>query len=766
MSRSVQTASHWGVYDVIVDDGGKVIGSKPFGRDPNPSRLLDGLPELAQSGHRIDQPYARETFLRQRGKSRQNRGGDRFVPISWDKALDIVTDEVRRVTSTFGNESIYGGSYGWASAGRLHHSPSVLKRFLGLNGGYVDKLGNHSFGAALHVLPYVIGRGDVQQLAMPWPLIEKHTRLIVMFGGGHLKNAQLDSGGTVIHDTIDRFRRASAAGIEIVNVSPARDDVWDAVRTSWLALRPNTDIALMLGLAHTLVTEGLHDRAFLDRYCEGYAPFEAYLLGRQDGQPKSARWAADITGVPAADIQGLARKMAASRTLITMSWSVQRAHHGEQPTWMTVVLAALLGQIGLPGGGFTFGLSATTGIGVPQPPGIPRPTLPLGPNGVKNHVPVGRVTDMLLHPGEELQYNGRVITFPDIRLVYSAGGNPFHHNVNLNRFVEAWQRPEAVFVNEPFWNPVAKFADIVLPATTTLERNDIQAAEMSRFYIAMRKAIEPFAFSRNDFDIFAELSQRLGFGAAYTQERGEMGWLRHMYDEAAKRAAQHNYKMPTFDDFWDAGVYEFPEPQEVTPLLGAFRENPIDNRLNTPSGKVEIFSQKIDSFGYDDCRGHPAWLEPSEWLGGAHASKYPIHLLSNQPAHRLHSQMDPSSLSRGAKLAGREPLRMNTDDARKRSLVEGDTVRVFNDRGAFIAAVTVSDALLPGVAQIPTGAWYDPEFPGKPSLEKHGNPNVVTADTGTSKLAQSSAAQTVLVEIEACKSPPSVTAFVNPIATS
>jgi biotin/methionine sulfoxide reductase len=183
--------------------------------------------------------------------------------------------------------------------------------------------------------------------------------------------------------------------------------------------------------------------------------------------------------------------------------------------------------------------------------------------------------------------------------------------------------------------------------------------------------------------------------------------------------------------------------------------------LNTPSGKIELFSSKIASFNYEDCPGHPLWLEPLEWLGSAMARKYPVHLLSNKPNHRLHSQLDPSPLSRKAKIAGREAMRMNSDDARMRGLKEGDTVRVFNDRGAFISAITLSDALHPGVAQIPTGAWYDPEQPGQPSLEKHGNPNVVTLDTGTSCLAQSTSAQTVLVQVEPRPAPPEVTAFDN-----
>jgi biotin/methionine sulfoxide reductase len=763
MTTSRQTASHWGVYNVVVDASGAIETSTPHARDANPGAFHAALPELVRSPLRIDKPYVRESFLRERGKSRDRRGRDAFVELSWTAALALVKDEILRVKDSFGNEAIYGGSYGWASAGRLHHSPSVLKRFLGLNGGYVDKLGNHSFGAALHIAPYVIGRSDISKLSMAWPLIVANTRLIVMFGGAHLKNSQIDSGGTVLHEARDWFGKAKAAGVEIVNVGPSREDVAEHLRSDWLPLRPNTDVALMLGLAHTLIVEGLHDLEFLTRYCEGFPPFEDYVLGRNDQLPKSAEWASSITGLPAAAIEKLARKMAATRTLITTSWSVQRGDHGEQPIWMTIALASLLGQIGLPGGGFTFGLAATSGVGIVPLKGLPRPTLPLGPNAVKNHVPVGRITDVLLHPGRELEYNGRTIKLPDIRMIYSAGGNPFHHNTNLNRFMEAWRRPEVVIVHEPWWNPAAKNADIVLPATTTLERNDIQASEFSRFYAAMRKVVDPVGQSRNDFDIFSELAEGLGFGAAYTEGRNEMDWLRHMYETSREKAQDLGYTMPDFDEFWSTGLCEFPEPSNPEPLLQSFRLDPEHSRLNTPSGKIELYSKTIAGFGYPDCPPHPAWLEPAEWLGSPKSARFPIHLLSNQPAVRLHSQLDPSSMSRNAKIQNREPLKMNPADAGKRGLKAGDIVRVFNDRGAFVSAVSISDSLLEGVAQIATGAWFDPQTPDCGALEKHGNPNVVTDDKGTSRLGQSSVAQTVLVEIERLEDAPPVTAFDVPV---
>jgi biotin/methionine sulfoxide reductase len=764
MKTTTQTASHWGVYGVETTDGGDIVGVSPFAHDPWPPRLIESLPEMVRSDLRIDRPHVREGYLRHRGAGPHNRGGEPFVPVDWKTALDLIEQELLRVKTEFGNEAIYGGSYGWASAGRLHHSPSVLKRFLGLFGGYVDKLGNHSFGAALGIMPYVLGRADVPAMVTPWPEIVANSKLVVMFGGAHAKNTQIDSGGATTHETPDWIGRAHRAGVRFVNIGPSSRDALSGLDTTWLPLRPNTDLALMLGLAHSLVEQGLRDPTFLARYCEGYDKFEQYLLGATDGQPKNAAWASGITGVAEPEIAELARRMATTRTLLTTTWSIQRADHGEQPVWMTVVLASMLGQIGLPGGGFSLGFGATSNISSPKVMWAAKPTLPLGPNAVKVHVPVGRVADMLLNPGDALPYNGGTIRMPDIKLIYSVGGNPFHHNTNLNRFLRAWQRPDTVIVHEPWWNPVAKHADIVLPATTTMERNDILATEGQRYFVAMKKVIEPVAGARNDFDIFAELAERLGFGSAYTEDRNEMAWLRHMYETARAETLQRGVAQPDFDTFWSKGHCEFPLPEVPAILLGAFRQDPIANALRTPSGRIEIFSKKIESFCYSDCPPHPTWLEPAEWLGGKCAQRFPLHLLSNQPATRLHSQLDPSRLSRESKRRGREPIEIHHVDAAARGIADGDVVRVFNDRGAFLAGAVLVDHLLPGVVQIATGAWYDPLWPGSVgTLEKHGNPNVVTIDKGTSQLSQSPTAQTVVVEIEKyIDEPPAVTAFMAP----
>lgn len=757
-----QTASHWGVYSVETNESGDILNTYPAPYDTEPSPLIRGLQSLVHSPLRIDQPYVRQGFLQNpEANGPHNRGGEPFVPVSWEKALGLAADALLRVRANFGNEAIYGGSYGWASAGRLHHAPSVLKRFLGLFGGYVDKRGNHSFGAALGIMPHVVGRNDITDMVVSWRSVLENTELVVMFGGANIKNMQIDSGGAASHENSSGFMRARAAGIQFVNISPFRDDLPETAAAQWQVIRPGSDTAVMMALAHTLITEALHDQSFLQRCCVGFDRLKQYVLGETDGQPKTPEWAAQHSGMEPDAIRALARRMATSRTLITTSWSVQRSDHGEQPVWMTVALAAMLGQIGKPGRGFALGFGATNGSLASRARDIPRPKMSLGPNAVKAFCPAGRTNDLLLRPGEQLEYNGLNLKIPDIKLLYSAGGNPFHHNANTNRLLQAWQRLDTVIVNEIWWNAAAKHADIVFPTTTTMERNDILAADQQSRWVAMKKVVEPYKSARNDFDIFSDLAERVGVGAAFTENRNEMGWLRHMYDTARITAQERGYAPPPFDEFWQAGDYLFPAPENDEVLFADFVADPESNRLATPSGKIEIYSETVDGFGYSDCPGQPTWIEPKEWLGSPISKQFPFHLLSNQPTWRLHSQLDASPASRKNKVQDREPIKMNRKDADAKGLKNGDVVRVFNDRGAMLAGVEIVDDLLSGVLLIATGAWYDPAEPGKAgALEKHGNPNVLTRDEGTSRLSQSIAAQSVLVDIELFTGTlPAVTAF-------
>jgi biotin/methionine sulfoxide reductase len=564
---------------------------------------------------------------------------------------------------------------------------------------------------------------------------------LVCFGGVGVKNSAVNPGGTTEHPTRSALQRLRDRGGRVVSISPLRDDT--SGDCEWLAPLPGTDIAIMLALAHVLAVEGLADRQFLGTHCTGYDRFERYVLGTDDGVPKSPQWAADISGLPADDIVTLAKRMAAQRTIVMVSWSLQRVRYGEQAPWMGLVLAAMLGQIGLPGGGFGHGYGSQNELGM-APLRCPLPTFPQGANPVTTFIPVAAVSDMLLHPGEDFDFNGRRLTYPDIKCVYWAGGNPFHHHQNIPRLRRALARPDTIVVHDPYWTAMAKHADIVVPSTTSYERDDYSGSRNDPVLMAMPALAEPYAGSRDDYTTFAALAHRLGFGDQFTEGRTAREWLEHMYE---KWSTDLDFDVPPFGDFWRAGRLRLPTETGLT-LLADFRADPGTHRLGTPSGRIEIFSSDIDGFGYDDCAGHPKWYEPTEWLGGERATAYPLHLLANQPATRLHSQLDGGGTSQSSKVAGREPIRIHPTDAAGRDLADGDVVRVFNDRGACLAGVVIDDRLRPGVVQLSTGAWYDPEDPADPdSLCVHGNPNVLTADVGTSALAKGCTGAHVLVEI-------------------
>lgn len=769
-AKFIPTVTHWGAYSAEVRDG-RLVKMHPFTADPDPSPIGNSIPGAITDPLRIPRPMIRQGWLKHGPRLNENaRGLEPFVAVPWDEALDMVARELTRVKDTHGNESIFAGSYGWASAGRFHHAQSQLKRFMNTIGGFSYSVNSYSIAAGEVLVNHVMGGLRAFWAWTPtWDAIAEHSELVVAFGGLSLKNAQVEGGGMGRHVARAGQLKCQARGVKFVSISAVKDDTADFLKADWLTPRPGSDVALMFGLVHTLVAENLHNEDALHQYCTGWDKVRPYIMGETDGTPKDAAWAAKLTGVPADTIRLLARRMAKHRTLVTISWSLQRADHGEQTYWAAITLAAVLGQIGLPGCGIGFGYGAINGMGAGGSRIAP-PTLPMGENKVKSFIPVARISDMLEYPGAAFDYNGQRRTYPDARLVYWCGGNPFHHHQDLGRLERVWQRPETIIVHEPWWNPLARHADIVLPATTPMERNDIAGTNLDSYALAMHQVIKPVGEARNDHDIFCGLAERMSVKPQFTEGRDEMAWLRHMYSQWRERAVAAETSLPDFETFWDVGSAEFPDRTLGQIFLARFRAEPEVYKLRTPSGKIEIFSDTIASFKYDDCPGHATWFAPNEWLGADKAKTYPLHLISNQPRTRLHSQYDNGSHSRASKVQGREPVWMNPQDAKMRGISDGDVVRLFNDRGVCLAGAVLTDGVMPGVVQLATGAWYSPaETSGADNQLPtcvHGNPNVLTRDAGTSKLAQGSAAQTCLVQMEKFEGAlPSVTALEPPQLT-
>ncbi|UTW11169.1 molybdopterin guanine dinucleotide-containing S/N-oxide reductase [Marinobacterium rhizophilum] len=759
------TSSHWGAGVAEVQDGRLVgVGAHPI--DPHPSSINDNFVSSIYGSSRILRPAVRKGYLEHGpGQQTDRRGKEPFVEVSWETALDLAAAALKNTCEEHGNEAIFGGSYGWGSAGRFHHAQSQLKRFLGCAGGFVRSDGNYSYNAALILLPYLIG--DFENLAPTgtrWSTIAKEGELVVMFGGMPLKNAQAAPGGCSRHRLRDELRACHCAGVKFVDFNPCKSDTPAEIEAEWLALVPGSDTAIMLALAHTLLVENLHDQAFLDRYTVGFDEVKAYLVGDKDGIAKTAEWASKLSDIPADRIRTLARQMAASRTFICTAAGVQRGEHGEQPLWGTITLASMLGQIGLPGSGFGIAYGSDGGIGLMNRP-IRWPALPQGKNRVEPFIPVACISDMLLHPGEAYQYNGLDLTYPDIRMIWWAGGNPFHHHQDINRLIQAFQKPETVIVNELNWTATARFADIVFPVTSTLEREDIGGGKRDNCLIPMPKIIAPVGEARDEYDIFTALARRLGIEEEFTQNKTSRQWLEEMWGDVSHQAAELGVELPAFDGFLNGDIIEFADPNPDTVLFSDFRKDPEKNRLTTPSGKIELYSETIASFGYSDCPGQATWLPPTEWLKSDRAALYPIHMISGQPKTRLHSQLDQGAYSQRNKIQGREPIMIHPNDAMKRNIVDGDVVTVFNDRGSCLAGAIVTSDIREQTVYLCTGAWYDPlDSEQQGSLDKHGNPNMLTHDKRTSRLSQGTAAHSTLVNIEKYEGElPAITAYVAPV---
>ncbi|MCS7475503.1 molybdopterin-dependent oxidoreductase [Umezawaea endophytica] len=762
MSRKQETSAHWGTYLVEVSaDGRDVVAARARPDDPDAAPAIGNVADAHRHRSRVARPTVRRRWLERGPGPDTDRGDpeDAYVEVGWDTALDLLAGELDRVRSTFGNQAIFGGSYGWGSAGRLHHAQSQLHRFLNTIGGYTRSVNDYSRGSSAMLLPHLVGARaalDLRYKPASWADVAEHTDLLVTFGGVRRSNTWVVPGGHARHVGSDLVRAAGRT-TEVVALSAQRDDAFAELGAEWVGVMPGTDTAVMLALIHVLVVDGLADDAFLAAHTVGADEVRRYVLGEADGVPKTPEWASAISRTPAAVIRSLAHRMAAGRTLVNVVYSLQRGERGEQPIFAGLTLAAFLGQIGLPGGGFVhgFGSMGDYGVGVA---GAPLPTFPQGRNAVADFIPCARISDLLLLPGSEIPYNGGTLRLPETKLAYWAGGNPFHHHQDLRRLRRALSTLDTFVVHETHWTPTARHADVVLPVASTLERDDVAAGAGDSRLRASPRAVPPRGEAREELWIYTELARRLG--ADFAEGLDSRQWLERIYEEW--RAAPGSPPAPPFEEFWRDGGVPLPQNPYRDTVFADFRAG---QPLGTPSGRIELFSATLAEFGLPDVAGHAEWREPTQWWGSPQAAEFDLHLLCNQPSHRLHSQLDMGAASRSTKVAGREPVRLNPADAAARGLVDGDVALVRSAQGSLLAGVVVTDALVPGVAQMHTGAWFDPSAPEVADCV-NGNVNVLTRDVGTSTLTQATSGAHVLVAISRYDGVvPPVLAYEPPVIT-
>jgi biotin/methionine sulfoxide reductase len=743
------SSSHWGTFRVETDN--EKISLHGLPQDAEPAQIAKGwVSAMENPNARIARPAFRKGWLQDRDKDRS--GDAEFIQLPWDEACDLVTQELKRVISEYGNEALFAGSYGWASAGRFHHAQSQLRRFLNTVGGFVGAKNTYSHAAAEVLLPYIVGLPHrvFQDQLTSMELIAEHCELLVCFGGISARTSQISSSGTTQHEVTPFLNKVAANGCKIINISPRGSDMNAALNADWIAPRPGTDTALILALAHEVYLAGKADREFLNTYTNGANAFEAYVMGEQDGQPKSAGWASEICDVPAIRIESLAAQLTSSRTMISMAWSLQRADHGEQPIWAGLALAAMLGQIGQPGTGFGFGYGSTTPVGRARKL-IGWPSVPQGRNPIADFIPVARVTDMLNNPNAAYRYDGEVRTYPDAKLVWWSGGNPFHHQQDLQKLDAAWRKPETVIVMDHSWTATARRADIVLPTTGPLEREDIMINRRDDALVYMSAVQPPFEDARDDYEILSEIAERMRTRQAFTEGRTSRDWLVHLWEGCTKLGKTEGFELPDFQTFKGLGIVTIPDAHQTRVLMDCFVADPATNPLETPSGKIEIECQTIADLDLSDCSAHPIWIEPQERLGICDPDH--LHLISGQPATRLHAQFDMGDEAQASKVQEREPCALHPETATRFGLEVGDVLLLENDRGACLGGLTLDDTLRPDCIFMATGAWLDLQNINGRMICVHGNVNVLTIDKGASELSQGNIAHTTLVKIKKWEGP-------------
>jgi anaerobic dimethyl sulfoxide reductase subunit A len=630
------------------------------------------------------------------------RGKGEFKRISWDEALDKVAGELTRIKQNYGNAAIFGA--GGAGNNSLVHFPRVwMAYFLAKLGGFTGTRGGMSYQGATDASLYTLGSIDAGNQVED----VLNSRLIILWSWN---SAEMVYGT----NTTWVLAQAHEKGIPVVLIDPRCNDT-TVLADEWIPIYPGTDTAMMVAMAYVILTEGIHNREFLDKYTTGLDRFLAYLNGREDGTAKTPAWAEKITGVPAAKIEGLARRYATTRpAALIPGLGMQRTACGEQSFRASITLAAMTGNIGVAGGnpaGFWH-----TG----RQPNI----LPAVPNPIRNTFPNSRWSEAVIK-GKEGGFGA------DIKMIYACASGLIGQKPNLNKSIEALKKVAFVVCQDQFLTGTARFADIVLPVTMSPEQNDIKGYwGMGHSIVFGNKVVEPAGECRSDMDIFSELARRLNITGYSTKTEEEL-----LRETAAA------FGVPDFEEFRRKGVYHLPRPK---PSI-AFEEeiaDPAHHPFKTPSGKIEIYSQRLaDMKQPDTIPAIPKYIEAWEGRQDPLRLTYPFQLLTPHGKKNAHSpfgnipwvqEVDPHAVW------------INPLDAKPRGIRNGDLVKVFNDRGTTMIEAKVTERIMPGVVSIDHGMWYKPDERG---VDRGGSVNVLTKDEDT-PIGDGATTHTCLVQIE------------------
>jgi anaerobic dimethyl sulfoxide reductase subunit A len=663
------------------------------------------------------------------------RGDAKFQRITWDEAIELIARNLKTVVDRYGPGAVYI-QYGTGDCGAIT-GVAAAQRLMNLMGGYLGYYNSYSSACLRYTAPYLVGYRDTSSYqTLP------HSKFILLNG--------FNPAETVFETNSNyHLARAKDAGAKVAVIDPRLTETAATFADEWIPIRPTTDSALFTAMANVMITENLHDRAFLDRYCIGFdedhmppgvppgQSFLSYVLGLSDGLPKTPGWAAPIVGVDAHTITNLAREFATARPAqLIQGLGPQRHAYGEESVRSGIVLACMTGNFGVLGGGWGGGEgSRNLGLGIGR--------LPTGANPIKARIPVFMWTDAIVR-GTEMTEEDGVKGGPlksNIKFIFNLASNTLvNQHADINKTVRILQdesKVQFIVVSDHFMTPSARFADVLLPGDNSLERDDVGFPWSGEEYVIFgNKVVNPPYECRHDYWWLSRVAARLGLGGRFTEGKTEEGWLKQMIAEAHEA----NPRLPGYDELRKRGFYR----EEEAPYVAYEKEiqDPVKYPFKTPSGKIEIFSKTLYDMNKPDTipavpKYISAWEGPEDPL----VRKYPLQCIGPHFKRRTHSTFDEAAWMEEA-----DPQMMwiSPQDALVRNIVEGAGVRVYNDRGALVIRAHVTRRIRPGVVAIPQGAWYTPDREG---VCQRGCINILTSQRPT-PLAHGNAQHTILVEVQ------------------
>ncbi|EOC0011184.1 dimethylsulfoxide reductase subunit A [Cronobacter turicensis] len=682
------------------------------------------------------------------------RGEGKFARISWEEALDTITQGMKRIISEYGNEAIYlnygTGTLGGTMTRSWPPGKTLIARLMNCCGGYLNHYGDYSSAQIAAGLNYTYGGwADGNS-----PSDIANSKLVVLFGNNP-GETRMSGGGVTYY--LEQARAKSQA--RMIVIDPRYTDTAAGREDEWIPIRPGTDAALAAAIAWVLITENYVDQPFLDNYCVGYdektlppgAPanghYKAYILGDgPDNTAKTPAWAAPITGIPEARIIKLAREIGEAKpAFIAQGWGPQRHSNGELACRAIAMLPVLTGNVGIPGGNSGAREGSFS---------LPFERMPTLENPVQTSISMFTWTDAI-ERGPSMTatadgVRGKEKLDVPIKMIWNYAGNCLiNQHSHINRTHEILQddkKCELIVVIDCHMTASARYADILLPDCTASEQMDfaLDASCGNMAYVIFAdQVIAPRFECRTIYDITSALAVRMGVGDQFTEGRTQEGWLRHLYAQSQRAIPE----LPDFDTFRKQGIFKLRDPQGHHVAYQAFRENPAAHPLDTPSGKIEIYSSALADIAArwqlpegDVIHPLPVYSPGFEQASDPLRAQYPLQLTGFHYKSRTHSTYGNVDVLQAA---CRQQIWINPQDAQARGIHDGDPVRVWNARGEARIEAKVTPRIMPGVVALGEGAWYQPDAQG---VDHAGSINVLTTQR-PSPLAKGNPSHSNLVQL-------------------